>query len=62
MPTADRAVRRRGAALRLLGHVPDELLPGLYAGAEISYGKFVKTVHDQRLIYRGDWADPIRLH
>ena len=34
---------------------------GLYAGMEISYGKFVKTIHDQHLVYRGDWADPIRL-
>jgi hypothetical protein len=36
-------------------------LLGLYAGAEVSYGKFVKTIHDQQLIYRGTWADPIRL-
>ena len=36
-------------------------LLGLYAGADISYGKFVKTIHDQHLLYRGDWADPIRL-
>jgi hypothetical protein len=43
--------------------VPEESpLLGLYAGADISYGKFVKTLHDQKLIYRGNWADPIRLH
>ncbi len=36
-------------------------LIGLYAGTEISYGKFVKTIHDQKLIYNGTWADPIRL-
>jgi len=42
--------------------IPDESpLLGLYAGTEISYGKFVKTIHDQHLIYRGSWADPIRL-
>ncbi len=42
--------------------VPDESpLLGLYAGTEISYGKFVKTIHDEHLIYRGNWADPIRL-
>ena len=42
--------------------VPEESpLLGLYAGVDISYGKFVKTIHDQQLIYRGDWADPIRL-
>ena len=34
---------------------------GLYAGTEISYGKFVKTIHDEHLIYRGTWADPIRI-
>ena len=42
--------------------VPEESpVLGLYAGTEISYGKFVKTIHDERLIYRGDWADPIRI-
>ena len=34
---------------------------GLYAGTEITYGKFTKTIHDEKLIYRGDWADPIRV-
>ena len=34
---------------------------GLYVGTEIRYGKFVKTIHDEQLIYRGDWADPIRV-
>ena len=42
--------------------VPEESpLLGLYAGTEVSFGKFVKTLHDERLVYRGDWADPIRL-
>jgi hypothetical protein len=36
-------------------------LLGLYAGTEITYGKFVKTIYDQKLIYRGTWADSIRL-
>jgi hypothetical protein len=36
-------------------------LLGLYAGTEITYGRFKKTIHDQHLIYRGTWADPIRL-
>jgi hypothetical protein len=41
---------------------PDESpLLGLYIGTEISYGKFVKTIHDQSFLYRGTWADPIRL-
>ncbi len=43
--------------------LPEESpLLGLYAGTEITYGKFVKTIHDEHLIYRGSWADPIRLH
>lgn len=42
--------------------VPDQSpVLGLYAGTEITYGKFVKTIHDEHLIYRGAWADPIRL-
>jgi len=42
--------------------IPEESpLMGLYVGTEITYGKFVKTIHDQKLIYRGTWADPIRL-
>lgn len=42
--------------------IPEEsAVLGLYAGTEISYGKFVKTIHDERLIYRGTWADPIRI-
>jgi hypothetical protein len=34
---------------------------GLYAGADVRYGKFVTTIYDQRFLYRGKWADPIRL-
>ena len=42
--------------------IPDESpLLGLYAGLEISFGKFVKIIHDEHLIYRGNWADPIRV-
>lgn len=42
--------------------VPEESpVLGLYAGTEISYGKFIKTIHDQQLVYRGNWADPIRI-
>lgn len=42
--------------------VPDDSpLLGLFTGTEISYGKFVKTIYDQQWIYRGAWADPIRL-
>ncbi len=43
--------------------VPNESpVVGLYVGADISYGKFVKTIHDEHLIYRGSWADSIRIH
>jgi len=42
--------------------IPDESpLLGLYAGIDITYGKFVKTVYDHRIVYRGCWADPIRI-
>ena len=30
------------------------------AGVDVRYGKFVKRVYNQKLIYRGDWADPIK--
>ena len=59
-PVRDPARREQSLEDRYV--VPeDSPLLGLYAGADISYGKFVKTIHDQKLIYRGDWADPIRL-
>ena len=65
-----RGERRRWAIDRSLNSqtmtdsyvVPDQSpVLGLYAGTEIKYGKFVKTIHDEHLIYRGTWADPIRL-
>jgi hypothetical protein len=31
------------------------------AGLDIKYGKFVKRIYDQKIIYRGDWADPIKV-
>ncbi len=34
---------------------------GLYAGADIRYGKFTKTIYTQKFLFRGTWADPIRL-
>ena len=33
----------------------------LYAGTDIRFGKFVKTIHAQRYLYPGTWADPLRL-
>ncbi|MGB8260994.1 MAG: hypothetical protein WCE75_11610 [Terracidiphilus sp.] len=42
--------------------VPDEcFVLGLYAGADIRYGKFTRTVYAQKFLFRGNWADPIRL-
>jgi hypothetical protein len=42
--------------------IPEECpLLGLYAGVDISFGKFVKTIYDHKFVYRGHWADPIRL-
>ena len=31
------------------------------AGVDISYGKFVKRIYNQQLIYRGDWADAVKV-
>lgn len=36
-------------------------LLGLYAGTNIKYGKFMKIIHSEDLVYRGGWADPIRI-
>ena len=29
------------------------------AGISVSYGKFIFRIHDQKIIYRGDWAKEI---
>lgn len=43
--------------------VPDRSqVLGLFAGADVRHGKFVRTIYAQQLLYRGDWADPIRRH
>jgi hypothetical protein len=34
---------------------------GLYAGIDIRYGKFTKTIYAQKFLFRGNWADPIRI-
>lgn len=31
------------------------------AGIDVKYGKFVKRIYNQDFLYRGDWADPIRV-
>ncbi len=42
--------------------VPDNcVILALYAGADIRYGKFVKTIYAHKYLYRGNWADPIRV-
>lgn len=33
----------------------------VYAGVEVRFGKFTRTIHAQRYLYRGTWADPIRI-
>lgn len=33
----------------------------IYAGADIHFGKFVRTIHAQRYLFAGSWADPIRI-
>ncbi|MCX6120114.1 MAG: hypothetical protein NTX44_00640 [Ignavibacteriales bacterium] len=39
----------------------ESLILAIYAGADIRYGKFKKTIYNQKFIYRGTWADPIRV-
>jgi hypothetical protein len=42
--------------------VPDRsVMLALYAGADIRHGKFTKTLYAQKYLYRGNWADPIRV-
>jgi hypothetical protein len=31
------------------------------AGVDIRHGKFVKRIYNQQLVYRGDWADAVRV-
>ncbi len=31
------------------------------AGIDIKYGKFVKRIYNQKLLYQGHWADPIKV-
>ena len=33
----------------------------IYAGAEIRFGKFRRTISAHRYLYQGSWADPIRI-
>lgn len=33
----------------------------VYAGVDVRYGKFVKTLNARRFLYPGGWADPLRV-
>ena len=37
------------------------LLLNVAVGVDIRFGKFVKRIHNEKLIYRGTWADPIKV-
>ena len=39
----------------------DCIVLGLYAATDIRYGKFTKTIYAQKFLFRGNWADPIRI-
>ena len=42
--------------------LPDDcFVLGLYAGVDIRYGKFTKTIYAQKFLFRGTWADAIRI-
>jgi hypothetical protein len=42
--------------------IPEKsIVLAIYAGTEISFGKFVKTIYDEKFLYRGNWADAVRL-
>ena len=38
----------------------DCLVLNVGAGVDVKYGKFVKRIYNQKLIYRGDWANPVK--
>jgi hypothetical protein len=39
----------------------DCIVLNVSAGVDVSFGKFVKRIHNEKLVYRGDWADPIKV-
>ena len=54
--------KKKEQTLSLSYKIEDKsLVLGIYAGAEISYGKFVMTIYDNKFIFRGDWAELIRV-
>ncbi len=34
---------------------------GIFAGADIQYGQFERTIYTQEYLFAGDWADPLRI-
>lgn len=39
----------------------ESLVLNVSAGLDITYGKFIKRIYNQKLLYRGNWADPIKV-
>jgi hypothetical protein len=42
--------------------IPDDChVLSVSTGIDIRFGKFVKTIHSEQILYRGNWADAIRI-
>jgi len=39
----------------------DSPMLSIFAGTDVRFGKFVKTIYTQQYLYRGNWADPLRI-
>ena len=39
----------------------DCLVLNVAAGVDVRYGKFVKRIYNQKFVYRGNWADPVKV-
>ncbi|BDU78005.1 glycoside hydrolase 5 family protein [Mesoterricola sediminis] len=51
-----------GGTLKDTFRVPADCPVGaVYAGVDVRYGKFVKTLTARRFLYPGTWADPLRV-
>jgi len=54
--------KRKAQTFSAKCQVPDRsVILALYAGADIHYGKFSRTLCAHQYLYRGNWADPIRV-
>lgn len=54
--------KKKDQAFDLTYEIPDKsIVLGIYAAIEVKYGKFVKTFYDEKYIFRGDWADLVRV-